>query len=94
MVSCLILYEPTMLSLTKCRMLRSMFFKRQYEIHVLENHTVLIFLWNINWEEVLQSALILETERIAVGYGWAEHKEGAELYARSKLMKRSLVITN
>lgn len=91
MVGCLILYEPAILSLTKSRMLRSMFYQRKFEIHVLANYTVLIFVWNINRTQVWQAALIMESENIAVGYGVAESEMDAGVQAIKKLQERLLM---
>lgn len=88
MIGCLILYHPSILSLTKCRMLRSMFYKYDIEIHVLEQSTVLIFIWNIELEEIWQATMIIENENIAVGYGFNNHKLKAAEKAKRRLNKR------
>ena len=85
MIGCLILYHTSVLSLTKCRMLRSMFYKYEFEIHVLENFTVLMFIWDIQIEEIWQAAIIIESENIAVGYGLSRNKLEAEEKARRRL---------
>ncbi len=88
MVSCLILYHQTITSLTKCFMLRVMFTEEELEIHVEGDHTVYIFLWNVDKSAVWQAALMFELTNIMTGYGFGKRKEDAESEARKILYKR------
>lgn len=88
MVSCLILYHYTITSLSKCFLLRAMFHEEDFEIKVLENHTVVMYLWNVKKTAIWQAALTFETAEIMVGYGFGKGKKDAEKEAMKVLFKR------
>lgn len=88
MLSCLILYHESISSLTKCKMLRYMFKDEQFEIHVVENNTVLMYIWNVDKKMIWQAALNFEVSGIAVGYGFEEVKYGARRQAQLRLQTR------
>lgn len=81
MVSCLILYHSTITSLTKCKILRAMFKEEEFEIDVIENNTVMIYLWNVEKERIWQAAIDFETTNIVSGYGFGRRKIDARIQA-------------
>lgn len=85
MVSCLVLFHPTITSLTKCRILRSIFYKEKFEIEVVADHTVIIFIWNITQMCLWQAALNIEMLDILVGYGIGDKRECAQKLAFERL---------
>ncbi|WP_373895378.1 hypothetical protein [Virgibacillus sp. CBA3643] len=85
MVSCLILYHTTITSLTKCKILRAMFHEEEFEINVIGENTVIIFLWNLDKEKVWQAVVNFETTNMKVGFGFGERKRDAITEARKVL---------
>ncbi|UJL47311.1 hypothetical protein KFZ58_05220 [Virgibacillus sp. NKC19-16] len=77
MVSCLILYHSTITSLTKCKILRAMFHEEEFEINVIGENTVIIFLWNLDKEKVWQAVVNFETTNMKIGYGFGDRKNDA-----------------
>lgn len=92
LISCLVLFHPTITSLTKCFLLRSKFVKYEFEIEVIGNHTVIIYLWNISKINIWQAILNIEMMDIRVGYGFGNKKKDAEKTAfdRLKTIKKEL----
>jgi len=86
-LGCLILYHPTITGLTKCKMLRAMFHEYDFEIHVVEKHTVVFYVWNIHRQEIWQAAATFESTNIACGYGFGKRKKGAWKEAAQVLEK-------
>ncbi|SFB16777.1 hypothetical protein SAMN04488072_108180 [Lentibacillus halodurans] len=74
MVSCLILFHKTITSLTKITILRAVFQEEDFEIHVIDKDTVMMYLWNVDKASILQVALVLETEDINTGFGFGACK--------------------
>jgi len=87
MVSCMILYHPTITSLTKSRLLRSIFYGKEFEIEVLDQHTMSIYLWNVNKFDVWQAAVLMESADIQFGYGFGDYKAEAKTNAINMLEK-------
>ena len=87
MVSCMILYHPTITSLTKSRLLRSIFHKDAFEIEVLDHRTMIIYLWNLQKIDVWQVAALLESVDIQLGYGFGNYKIEAKTDAKDMLEK-------
>lgn len=85
MVSCLILYHSTITSLTKCKILRAMFHEEEFEINVIEDHTVIIFIWNLDKEKIWQAVVNFETTNMKLGYDFGERKKDAITEARNVL---------
>ncbi|GAA0441192.1 hypothetical protein GCM10008983_17830 [Lentibacillus halophilus] len=50
--------------------LRAMFYEEDFEIEILLENTVIIYVWNIGKKQIWQAALEFETARIRVGYGF------------------------
>ncbi len=69
--------------------LRFIFHEDDYEINVIENNTVIIYLWNVNKIEIWQAAHHLESANIIAGYGFGKTKENALNNASNILEKRS-----
>lgn len=88
MISCLILYHPTILSMTKVISLRVMFKDYDYEIEVLGHHTVVMQIWQIDKYKIWQAALEFETTNICIGYGFAENTQQAKINAFEHLLDR------
>jgi len=89
MVSCLILFHSTITSSTKSKILRFMFHEDDYEINVIENNTVIIYLWNVNKIKIWQAALHFESTNMFAGYGFGKTKGKALNNASNILEKRS-----
>jgi len=89
MVSCLILFHSTITSLTKCKILRFIFHGDDYEINVIENNTVIIYLWNVKKIKIWQAAVHFESTNMFTGYGFGRTKENALNNANNILEKRS-----
>ena len=83
----MILYHPTVTCLTKSRILRSIFNGEEFEIEVLSPRTMLIYLWNVNKIEIWQTAALLESADIQLGYGFGDYKAGARTNAEEMLEK-------
>lgn len=81
MISCLILYHPTITSLTKAMTLRAIFHNEDFEIEVVENHTVIIYIWNIQEMLIWRTAKLFESTNIATGYGFGDRKQDAMVNA-------------
>lgn len=81
MVSCLILYHSTITNLTKCKILRAIFHVEEFELQVMDNNTVIIYVWNINKEAFLEAVVNLETTDIELGYGFGNRKMNAKIEA-------------
>ncbi|TFJ91483.1 hypothetical protein [Lentibacillus salicampi] len=77
MLSCLILHHKTITSLTKIMLLRTVFHEEEFEIHVIGQGTVIMYLWNVDKAVILQAALIFETEQIETGFGFGDCKRNA-----------------
>lgn len=88
MVSCLILYHPTITISTKCMILRSIFLDEDFEIHVISEQTTIIYVWNVEKSLIWQAALSLETTNIMVGYGFGRFKKDAHHQAWEILLTR------
>lgn len=88
MVSCLILYNKAISSLTKCKILRVMFKDEQFEINVIEKNTVIIYVWNVEKALIWQAALDFEMAGISVGYGFGALKQGVKRKAEERLQLR------
>ncbi|MBY7142742.1 hypothetical protein KFZ56_06555 [Virgibacillus sp. NKC19-3] len=85
MVSCLILYHSSITSLTKCKILRAMFHEEEFEINVIEDNTVIIFIWNLNKEAIWQAVVNFETTNMKIGFGFGERKHDARIEANNVL---------
>src|SRR5699024_4070498 len=80
-LSCLILYHPKVTSLTKSKILRSLFVEHLYEIEVEENHTFIMFVRNVHKKEIWQAVASFESSNITCGYGFGLNKEEARRQA-------------
>lgn len=87
MISCMKLYHPTITTLTKCKILRFIFKDYEFEIEVISNHTVIIFIWNVTKSEVWQAFAMFENTKIIAGYGFGSDKAEARLQAEGMVMK-------
>jgi hypothetical protein len=76
-LGCLILYHPKVSSVTKSKLLRSMFFQHLFEIEVEENRTVIAFVWNVEQKEIWHAAALFEFSNITCGYGFGLNKKEA-----------------
>src|SRR5699024_3147489 len=85
MIGCLILYHTKVTSLTKIKMLRFILKDEQFEINVVDNHTVIVFVWNVDKKFIFQTAVDFECASIATGYGFGKLKKEAEDEAKEKL---------
>ena len=88
MIGCLILYQPDVLSLTKCKILRAMFHHKVFEIEVLSQQTVLIYIWDVIKEDIWQAVVDFETEYILSGYGFSTNVNNAKREAFEVLIQR------
>jgi len=68
-------------------MLRAMFYEYEFEIHVVENNTVVFYAWNISKKAIWQSVALFESTNIACGYGFGERKKDAWQEAVQVLQK-------
>lgn len=95
MISCLVLFHPTITSLTKCRLLRSIFYTEKFEIEVLHKHTVIIYIRDIEKIHIWQAALNIEMMDIFVGYGFGRRKNQARnsAFERLNLIKKELCLS-
>ncbi|RIU88800.1 hypothetical protein D1864_17020 [Oceanobacillus picturae] len=87
MVSCMILRHPTISNLTKCKMLRFLFHEVNFEIHVVKQDTVVIYVWNIQQTDFWQAAVMVAVTDIEVGYGRGFGKREARKKAEQVLRK-------
>ncbi len=87
MVSCMILYHSTITSLTKSRILRSIFHGEEFEIEVLNERTMIIYLWNVKKIDIWQAAALLESTNIQLGFGFGIDKSEASLNADDMLKR-------
>lgn len=80
MVGCLILYHDSITSITKSKILRSMFHKKEFEIHVQDHRTVVLYVWDMEdeKEEIWQAAANFASTNIIVGYGFGKRKQDAK----------------
>src|SRR5690625_5939988 len=85
MFSCLVLYHSTISSLTKCRILRYTFHKEDFEIEVIGNRTVIIYIRNIHEMKVWQAVMNIEMMDILVGYGFGNQKDQTRISAFNRL---------
>ncbi|MCG3421164.1 hypothetical protein ACTWPF_16625 [Oceanobacillus sp. M65] len=86
-MSCMILRHPTISNLTKCKMLRFLFHEVNFEIHVVKQDTVVIYVWNIQQTELWQAAVMVAVTDIEVGYGKGFSKHEARKKADHVLRK-------
>ncbi|QKY68257.1 hypothetical protein Len3610_00115 [Lentibacillus sp. CBA3610] len=70
-----------------------MFHEEDFEIHVVEAATVIMYLWNVDKESILQAALIFETENINTGFGFGDCKMDALDEARMILSQSTKLST-
>lgn len=87
MVSCMILYHSTITSLTKSRILRSIFYGEEFEIEVFNARAMTIYLWNVKKIDIWQAAALLESTNIQIGYGFGINKSEASSNADDMLEK-------
>ncbi|WP_449354310.1 hypothetical protein ACUL41_13880 [Virgibacillus natechei] len=62
-----------------------MFHEEEFEINVIGENTVIIFLWNLDKEKVWQAVVNFETTNMKVGFGFGERKRDAITEARKVL---------
>src|SRR5699024_9386600 len=75
MVSCLILYRSDITSWIKCFLLRAIFMEEDFEIHVIESSTVILFAWNVDKASIWQAAMLFESAGVLTGYGFGKRKK-------------------
>jgi hypothetical protein len=85
MVGCLIVYHRSITSLTKSKILRAMFHEREFEIHIEDHHTAILYVWGMEKEEIWQAATNFISSKVLVGYGFGDEKNEAEEAARKIL---------
>lgn len=68
--------------------MRFIFHANDYEINVINNNTVIIYLWNVKKIEIWQAVVQFESTNMAAGYGFGETKGNALNNASSSLEKR------
>ena len=85
MVSCLILHNHTITSLTKCKVLRAILHEEVIEKSVRENDTVIVYIKGIDKVKVWQTVMDLEMSDISVGYGFGDNKKDAKANAEARL---------
>lgn len=91
MVGCLILYHDSITSLTKSKMLRAIFYEKEFEIHVLDHRTVVLYVWGIEdeKEDIWQAAANFTSTNIVVGYGFGKGRCDANLEANKVLKSQA-----
>src|SRR5699024_3827400 len=88
MVSCLILYRSDITSWIKCFLLRAIFMEEDFEIHVIESSTVILFAWNVDKASIWQAAMLFESAGVLMGYGFGKRKRTAYTAASAIPAKR------
>ncbi len=86
MIGCLILYHKTVTSLTKSMLLRAVFHEEDFEIEVLDESTVVLYVWNVERRHVWQAVLDFELASVHAGYGFGNYKWEAEERAHAVLV--------
>ncbi|MFD1040076.1 hypothetical protein ACFQ3N_17015 [Virgibacillus byunsanensis] len=87
-MGCLILYHTTITSLTKCNILQAVYSDEEFEIEIMDNNTVVIYLWNIKKAAIWQAVLLFEVANIMVGYGFGDRKKDTMQKANKVLLTR------
>ncbi|WP_217589705.1 hypothetical protein [Lentibacillus saliphilus] len=77
MLGCLALHHPTITSLTKCRMLRSLFHAEDFEIEVISRGVVMIYIWNARKIDIWQAAVLFESAAVRTGYAFGINNKEA-----------------
>lgn len=87
MISCLVLYHPSVTVLTKSKILRMMFCDFDFSIHVGKMQTVTIFIKDIEIENIWQAAALFGSTNILTGYGFGKSEKEAEIKAWQIILK-------
>lgn len=87
MISCMIIRHSSITNLTKFKLLRFLFYQANFEIHVAEKDTALIYIWHIQQTDLWQAVSILAVTDLEVGYGFGLNKREARKKADHVLRK-------
>lgn len=80
-LGCMVLYHDSITSLTKSFILRTLFPVEEIEIEVMDAATTVIYLWNVQKEQIWQATVCLESVNIMTVYGFADTKDAARTAA-------------
>src|SRR5699024_4057844 len=88
MTTCLVLYHPTITSLTKIMMVRTMFQNERYRVEVLNQHTLYVYLVHVQMVDVWQAIIEFESVHIWALYGVGDCECRALACAKRQLGER------
>ncbi|HIS28405.1 MAG TPA: hypothetical protein IAA78_03015 [Candidatus Avamphibacillus intestinigallinarum] len=88
MTTCLVLYHPTITSLTKIMMVRTMFQNERYRVEVVNQHTLYVYLVNVQLADVWQAVIEFESVQIWALYGLGDCESRALACAKRQLGER------
>lgn len=84
-LGCLIMYHREIANEVKEEILRTMYKEYMHEMEVIDDHRVLIYVWNITKDEIWQGVANLQSTNIVCGYGFGSVKKEAKQEAVEKL---------